>query len=106
MPGFDQSGPEGRGSRTGRGQGQCNPEVGAAQTPGQGAEFGRGMGRRRGFQGAGRCGSMGRRGRFFQASADSRAARQTMPGEQESLKTEIDDLRRSLAEIKARMEEG
>lgn len=25
MPGFDRTGPEGRGSRTGRGLGKCNP---------------------------------------------------------------------------------
>lgn len=100
MPGLDRSGPEGRGTRTGRGLGQCNPEAGVEQATG----FGRGMGQRRGFQGAGRCGFLGRRGGSFQSNADNRTDLVPPASEQESLKTEVADLQRSLAEIQARLE--
>ncbi len=46
MPGYDGTGPMGRGAMTGRGMGPCN-----GYGPGRGAGFGfgRGFGRRRGF---------------------------------------------------------
>jgi len=40
MPGFDKTGPEGKGPKTGRGMGSCNPNASKG--------FGRGMGRGRG----------------------------------------------------------
>ena len=43
MPNFDKTGPEGKGPKTGRAMGPCNPEA-----P-QGRGFGRGCGRGRGF---------------------------------------------------------
>ena len=104
MPGLDRSGPEGKGSRTGRGQGQCNLETGSDQAADQALGFGRGMGRRRGFQGAGRCGAMGRRGGFFQSNSVNQTGRVTQASEQESLKSTVEDLQRSLAEIQARLE--
>ena len=62
MPGGDRTGPEGRGSRTGRGAGYCSgyPMPGYANSDiprfGRGFGFGRGMGRGfgRGFWGRGR----------------------------------------------------
>ena len=47
MPREDKTGPQGQGSRTGKGQGRCNPKGGTPVAPGQG-----GMGSGRG-QGAG-----------------------------------------------------
>lgn len=41
MPGFDRTGPEGKGSQTGRGMGKCNPENNSSE----GIQFGRGLGR-------------------------------------------------------------
>ena len=49
MPGLDKTGPEGKGSMTGRGIGPCNPNT----SKGFGRGMGRGMGRGRG-QGFGR----------------------------------------------------
>ena len=49
MPGFDKTGPEGKGKMTGRGMGSCNPDA----PSGFGRGGGRGMGRGRG-QGFGR----------------------------------------------------
>ena len=48
MPGFDRTGPEGKGPRTGRGMGQCNPKTPKGQNTGRGfgrGFFGRGAGR-------------------------------------------------------------
>lgn len=55
MPGLDKTGPEGKGSRTGRNRGRCNPEnEGNNQL--RGPDSGRGLGRegRRGGRGLGR----------------------------------------------------
>lgn len=62
MPGLDRTGPEGRGSRTGRGFGKCNPGSQRNETDatsneipdarGFGRGFGRGQGRNR-FRGGG-----------------------------------------------------
>ena len=49
MPKKDGTGPQGRGSRTGRGLGRCNPTGQASVLPGQGGMgSGRGAGRGRG----------------------------------------------------------
>ena len=54
MPGFDRTGPEGQGSRTGRQMGKCsnNENSTSGQEPQMGQGMGRGMGR-----GAGRAAS-------------------------------------------------
>ena len=51
MPGFDKTGPEGKGSMTGRGMGPCNPKTPKGQGVGRGLGrgFGRGRGLGRGF---------------------------------------------------------
>ena len=61
MPGFDRTGPEGKGSRTGRAFGKCNPESQSSDKDsttldekdvrGAGKGFGRGRGS---FRGQGR----------------------------------------------------
>ena len=48
MPGLDKTGPEGKGSRTGRGMGKCNSENDSGVRP-----FGRGAGRGRKLTGRG-----------------------------------------------------
>jgi len=54
MPKRDGTGPKGQGSKTGRGQGRCNPKNQTSVPPGQGGmESGRGAGKGRG-QGKGR----------------------------------------------------
>ncbi len=62
MPGFDRTGPEGKGSQTGRKRGKCNPEnrngkleadetrLGLRQGKHQGAGAGHGHGKRRSSQ--------------------------------------------------------
>lgn len=46
MPNFDQSGPQGKGPRSGRGRGKCDP-----QNPSEDSHMlGRGMGRKRGVR--------------------------------------------------------
>ena len=47
MPGFDRTGPEGEGSRTGRQMGKCstNENTDSGQEPFMGRGLGRGMGR-------------------------------------------------------------
>jgi len=65
MPGFDRTGPEGQGSRTGRGLGRCNPDSKNDDRsqddfrPGRGFGWGRGRGR-----GRGRGFGFGRRNRW------------------------------------------
>lgn len=45
MPGFDRTGPEGKGSMTGRGMGPCNPNAPKGFGRGRGRGLGRGIGR-------------------------------------------------------------
>ena len=61
MPGLDRTGPEGRGSRTGRGFGKCNPDSQSNRTDTASNNFPDGRGLRRGgaqgrnrFRGGGR----------------------------------------------------
>ncbi len=59
MPGFDRTGPEGQGPKTGRGLGKCNPDNQNATNTGSffqrlGLRFGRNAGRRGGQGGQGR----------------------------------------------------
>ena len=55
MPGLDRTGPEGKGSRTGRNRGRCNPEN-ERNERWSGLGLGRGLGRRgrQGGRGLGR----------------------------------------------------
>ncbi|MBU1018305.1 DUF5320 domain-containing protein [Patescibacteria group bacterium] len=46
MPGFDKTGPEGKGKMTGRGVGSCNPDAPRGGGRGMGRGCGRGFGRR------------------------------------------------------------
>ncbi|MBN1596808.1 MAG: DUF5320 domain-containing protein [Bacteroidales bacterium] len=66
MPGFDRTGPEGKGSRTGRGLGKCNPDNKITDEKKDTDEFRRGLGRRagRGY-GVGNGNRPGRRLRRF-----------------------------------------
>ena len=45
MPGFNGTGPQGKGPMTGRGMGRCGQGQGRGQGIGQGQGYGRGMGR-------------------------------------------------------------
>ena len=47
MPGYDRTGPEGQGSKTGRGLGRCNPNN-KSEDQAANEEFPRGFGMRRG----------------------------------------------------------
>ena len=47
MPGFDRTGPLGKGSRTGRGLGKCTPAKGEGSDENNETQFGRGLGRGR-----------------------------------------------------------
>ena len=62
MPGFDRTGPEGQGSRTGRGLGKCNPNKQQAGEQIEDHEYARGNGRRKGRGRAGGFGSRAERG--------------------------------------------
>jgi hypothetical protein len=74
MPGFDGTGPEGRGPRTGRGLGKCNPDNTNPNTDtaenddfppyGRGRGYGRGNGRGPAGRGRGRGFGFGRGGRW------------------------------------------
>jgi len=98
MPGFNQSGPQGSGPMTGRGQGVCaNPNM-AGTGAGYGAGFG-GRGCRRGFGGGGR--GMGRgMGRGFGPA--------TIPGSGAASETALQDrariLEQELNAVKARLD--
>ncbi len=64
MPGFDRTGPEGKGSRTGRSLGRCNPNNNVSNADNPETDFpvgtGRGRGLGRGFAGGGRGAGRGR----------------------------------------------
>lgn len=69
MPGLDRTGPEGKGSQTGRGLGKCNPnnqktdeQLDEKEFPaGRGRGAGNGLGRRSRFRGGNGNGPGGRR---------------------------------------------
>ena len=92
MPGLDGSGPQGRGSMTGRGMGRCGSMAWAGMGRGRNLAMGRGMGRGRGY---GRGRNFAGRG-FFPADApftDSPA----------QLEAYLNDLRGEMAEVEARL---
>ena len=102
MPGFDRSGPMGQGSQTGRGMGKCNPDTPSTD---QYYGFGRGTGCRRGFGagfgGAGR--GWGRGANYFGPVAGNRQP-VAPASEQETLRTQADQLQQSLAVIQQRLD--
>jgi len=59
MPGFDRTGPEGKGSRTGRGLGKCKDPENLTGQEGDINEDSRGRGRGFGFFGFGRASGRG-----------------------------------------------
>jgi hypothetical protein len=102
MPGFDRSGPIGQGSQTGRGMGKCNPDVTSTE---QFYGFGRGMGCRRGF--AAGCGGTGRgwgRGANYLGPVAGNSRPVAPASEQETLKTQADQLQQALAAIQQRLD--
>lgn len=48
MPGFDRTGPEGKGAKTGRGMGKCNPQKDVTDETRSGKGLGRGQGQGKG----------------------------------------------------------
>ncbi len=118
MPGFDGTGPQGLGPRTGGGFGFCPPNVGPAPYPAVGYGFGyRGFGVGRGGWpwggGRGRAWGGGRGGwwggyAFAQPvppAAFGTAAPTPYPGEAESIRQQLDFLSQQSEALRARLEE-
>lgn len=102
MPGFDQTGPQGQGARTGRGMGYCAPTNATRQEPVYGVGRGgipRGGGRGFAFG--------GRRGRGFRHSMWTPAPPIHMTKTQEiaALQEQASLLQEELQQINARPEE-
>ncbi|MFO7830848.1 MAG: DUF5320 domain-containing protein [Desulfuromonadaceae bacterium] len=100
MPRGDKTGPNGLGSRTGRGAGYCsgNNEPGCTTAGGRGTAGGLG-GRRGGGRGLGRGLGQGRRQRLGGAPGDSPAALK------EDLSRKAQNLEVQIAEIKNQLNE-
>lgn len=111
MPGGDRTGPEGRGSRTGRGAGYCSgyPMPGYANSDiprfGRGFGFGRGMGRGfgRGFWGRGR--GFWRRGYYPEPYYQDRYSRPDIGEEKTYLEDTVKGLEEELKTMKERLKE-
>lgn len=105
MPGFDRTGPNGQGPRTGWGMGDCSTQETTAQ-PMRGGR-GRGMGRRgfggQGFgAGGGRGMGMRMRNRFF---AQNNVPIANAPTEEiDELYNMVETLREQVAELSSRLE--
>lgn len=104
MPGFNQTGPLGKGPMTGRGRGRCmanRPEFGA-DVP-QNAGMGRGTGFGYGLQG----GVSGNRGRGFRANRTtwSQAYPEDIRVEIDRLQTQAESMQQSLEKINQRIME-
>ena len=103
MPGFDRTGPEGRGSMTGRGAGYCAGN----ETPrfaNRGFGYGRGRGVARGL-GRGFGFGWGRRGTSFDPQYDNEQYPLTKEEEIQSLKNQSDQLQKELDSINKRVQE-
>ncbi|MCD6566360.1 MAG: DUF5320 domain-containing protein [Bacteroidales bacterium] len=103
MPGFDRTGPEGRGSMTGRGAGYCAGN----ETPrfaNRGFGYGRGRGVMRGL-GRGFGFGWGRRGTPLYPQYDYESHPLTKEEEIQSLKTQSDQLQKELDSINKRVQE-
>lgn len=97
MPGLDESGPMGYGSKTGRGLGFCkgHQDSGNLNMPGRG--FGRGYGRRSGFGGGM---GLGRRARWGRIDVQP-----TQQEERSFLENQMEALQSRLNAVKQRLEE-
>ena len=110
MPGFDRTGPMGAGSMTGGGRGLCKPAK-AETHPRftQGYNYGRGLGRKRGFRGGyGPARSLGRsfgRGYGWYPTAVRPAGQAGTSDEIDMLKADANYLQKSLVAINQRIEE-
>ncbi len=124
MPGGDRTGPMGMGSRTGRGLGYCS----GSGMPGYandafGRGFGTGFGRGRGFFGRGAFGGgRGRRNMFYATGqtgwmrfggypaqfqgADPELDKLALQRQAEALQSELDLIKKRLAELEAGATEG
>ena len=103
MPGFDRTGPEGRGSMTGRSAGYCTGN----ETPRfaiRGPGYGQGRGRMRRF-GQGFGFGPGRRVTPFYPQYDYEPYPLTKEEEIQSLKTQSDQLQKELDSINKRVQE-
>lgn len=95
MPGYDRSGPMGDGPMSGWGQGLCGANQ-SDQTPaGSGRMAGRGRGGGFGFRGGVR-GGFGRR-------AGMRPVDAGIEGDGDNLKSQVDELRKSLTAIEQQL---
>ncbi len=105
MPGFNQTGPLGGGTMTGRGRGLCaaNRSGFGADAP-ETADWGRGMGFGYGFRGGSGSRRFGNRGRGFQA-AMPQASAEDVRVEIDRLQDQAVSMQQSLDEINKRIME-
>ena len=103
MPGFDRTGPEGRGSMTGRGAGYCAGNE-TRRFANRGFGYGRGRGVMRGL-GRGFGFGWGRRGTPPYPQYDYEPYPLTKEEEIQSLKTQSDQLQKELDSINKRVQE-
>jgi len=103
MPGFDRTGPEGRGSMTGRGAGYCAGNE-TPQFANRGLGYGRGRGGMRGL-GRGFGFGWGRRATPFYPPYDYDSYPLTKEEEIQALKTQSDQLRKELDSVNERVQE-
>jgi hypothetical protein len=101
MPGFNQTGPSGRGPMTGRGRGLCNAGIPS------GADFGRGMGFGRGFRGGSgpEMGGFMGRGLARNRAVFQDAYPQDAHVEINRLKMQAESMRRTLDTLNQRLSE-
>ena len=99
MPGFDRTGPQGAGPRTGRGQGLCGAYTGRE------AQVSRGVGRGGAPWGGGRGRCFGGRGMGRSWSELAGTDTLSVPEETEMLKAQLAAAEEQTAAIKTRLEE-
>lgn len=106
MPGFDRTGPQGAGARTGRGMGRC---VGGADPRFGGRPGAAGFGGRGGFGGGGQFAGggrgIGRAARGFGRRCWAWISGAPVDQESEYLRQELTAARQSLAEMRNRLDE-
>jgi hypothetical protein len=100
MPGFDRSGPQGMGPRTGGARGACNPAA-----AGYGAASGRGMGYGRGFRNGFGRGRGLRQGITGGTTLYPPAAPMDQTAELDMLKADAMSMKYGLEMIKRRIDE-
>ena len=100
MPGFDRTGPMGAGPMTGGARGRCNPTTaGSISFYGRGYGYGRGLGLRRGFRGG-----YGRPYGWYPAPVGPAYPVDAVE-EMDMLKSEADNLQKSLEAVNKRIKE-